>query len=72
MDIDEISVIGHSVAGVDIPYFKNIDVFTHYKAKWIVYYFGNDEKQRIYNDLVGCGIKAKNIVMKNAREFYNI
>lgn len=72
IDIDEISVIGHSVAGVDIPYFKNIDVFTHYKAKWIVYYFGNDEKQRIYNDLVDCGIKAKNIVMKNAREFYNI
>lgn len=72
MDIDEISVIGHSVAGVDIPYFKNIDVFTHYKAKWIVYYFENNEKQRIYNNLVDCGINVKNIVMKNAEEFYNM
>lgn len=72
MDIDEILVIGHSVAGVDIPYFKNIDVFTHYKAKWVVYYFGDNEKQRIYNDLVSCGISAKNIVMRNAKEFYNI
>lgn len=72
MDIDEILVIGHSVAGVDIPYFKNIDVFTHYKAKWIVYYFGDNEKQRIYNDLVSCGISAKNIIMRNAKEFYNI
>lgn len=72
MDIDEINVIGHSVAGVDIPYFKNIDAFTHYKAKWIVYYFGNNEKQRIYNDLVKCGIKAINITMKEAKEFYDL
>ena len=72
MDIDEIIVIGHSVTGVDIPYFKNIDAFTHYKAKWIVYYFGDDEKQRIHDDMVQCGIQAGNIVMKNAREFYDI
>lgn len=31
-DFNEIMVIGHSLAGVDMPYFKNIDIFTHQKA----------------------------------------
>lgn len=37
-DVDEIIVIGHSLSGVDIPYFKEIDIKTSEKANWKVYY----------------------------------
>ena len=37
-DIDEIYVIGHSLAGVDIPYFESIDNLTGKIARWKVYY----------------------------------
>ena len=71
-NIDEICVIGHSVAGVDLPYFKNIDIITQKTAYWSVYYFGSDEKQRILNDLINCGIDSTRIVMKDAKTFYDL
>lgn len=45
-EIDEIYVIGHSVSGVDLPYFRNIGYYTENRAKWIVYYFNDEEKER--------------------------
>ena len=71
-NIDEICVIGHSVAGVDLPYFKNIDIITRKTAYWSVYYFGSDEKQRILNDLINCGIDSTRIEMKDAKTFYDL
>ena len=71
-DVDEIQVIGHSIAGVDLPYFSNIELCTGHKAKWIVYYWGKDEKDRMFNDLVECGISKDRINMKPALEFYDL
>lgn len=71
-DIDEIDVIGHSVAGVDILYFKNIDIFTKQKAQWKVYYHSESERKRILKNLVDCGISSKRIHMKPSAEFYNL
>lgn len=36
-NIDEIYVIGHSVAEVDLPYFRYIENCTHRQSNWIVY-----------------------------------
>ena len=44
-NIDEIYVIGHSVAEVDLPYFRYVENCTH-QADWTVYYFNVDEKYR--------------------------
>ena len=71
-DVREIIVIGHSVAGVDLPYFKSIDIFTQRAAMWNVYYFSNSEKQGIYNDLIKCEIDPQRIIMKNAKTFYDM
>ena len=38
-NIDEIYVIGHSVAEVDLPYFRYIENCTHRQSNWIVYFF---------------------------------
>jgi hypothetical protein len=71
-EIDEIYVIGHSVSGVDLPYFRNIGYYTENRAKWIVYYFNDEEKERICNSLISCGIKKRKIDMRPAKEFYNL
>lgn len=70
--IDEIHIIGHSVAGVDLPYFRRIGYYTKNQVKWIVYYFSDEEKERIRNDLISCGIQEDMIEMRQAKEFYDL
>lgn len=71
-NILEIIMIGHSVAGVDIPYFRYIDSFTKGEAQWTVYYYSAEEKQRIFNALIDCGVEKQRLHMKQANEFYNL
>ena len=51
-NIDEIYVIGHSVAEVDLPYFRYIENCTHRQSNWIVYFFNKEEKDRTYKNLM--------------------
>ena len=69
---DEIVVIGHSLAGVDLPYFRQLDVITNKKIKWIVYYFDEDKKQEMFDALISQGISGKRIEMRHCREFYDL
>jgi hypothetical protein len=71
-NIDEIIVIGHSVAGIDIPYFQYIDMFTKQMARWKVYYYCIDEKERIFQSLMSCGIDKSRLNMISAVDFYNL
>lgn len=71
-NIAEIIIIGHSIAGVDIPYFNIIDVFTGKKAKWNVYYYCTNEYQRIFNNLISCGIDKSRIKMFQSETFYDL
>ena len=70
--IDELDVIGHSVAEVDLPYFRYIENCTHRQSNWIVYFFNKEEKDRIYKNLMDSGIQISRIQMKEASEFYNL
>ncbi|MFB5269334.1 bacteriophage abortive infection AbiH family protein [Paenibacillus enshidis] len=70
--IDEIIVIGHSVAGVDLPYFEHIDTLTMHKAKWKVHYFRDWEKQLMNDSLIECGIQPERIEIRHADDFYNL
>lgn len=45
MTFDEVVVIGHSLAGVDLPYFRIINTFVSNNARWKVFYYGKDEKR---------------------------
>lgn len=71
-DVNEIVVIGHSIAGVDLPYFKNIDIFTHRKANWNVYYYCDRERQKMFDSLISCGINKERIKMLQSDEFYDL
>lgn len=65
-NIDEIYVIGHSVAEVDLPYFRYIENCTHRQSNWIVYFFNKEEKDRTYKNLMDSGIQKSRIQMKEA------
>lgn len=71
-NITKIFVIGHSLAGVDIPYFKSIDEISKQVAKWKVYYHHNSEKKQMLNRLINCGIGIDRIEMLNSKDFYDL
>lgn len=69
---EEIVVLGHSLAGVDLPYFRQVDVITNKKTKWTVYYFDESKKQEMLEALKSQGISEKRIEMRHCREFYDL
>lgn len=71
-EVDEIIVIGHSLAGVDMPYFQNIDMFTSRKANWKVYYHKDGERKQMKGNLSSCGIDISRIDMVQSDEFYDL
>lgn len=71
-EVDQIIVVGHSLAGVDIPYFQNIDIFTSRKASWKVYYFNECERKRMQDSLIFCGVDQARIDMAQSDEFYDL
>lgn len=72
VDVDEIIVIGHSLSGVDIPYFKEIDLKTSEKANWKVYYHSPVDEKRMLDSLLECGINKERIVMIPSSDFYDL
>ncbi|WP_219837134.1 AbiH family protein [Paenibacillus sp. R14(2021)] len=73
-EIDGIIVIGHSLAGVDLPYFKEIDSQSLHKAKWQVYYFyasSESEQKRRLDALFDCGIEIERITLIPSNGFFN-
>ncbi|AZK47502.1 bacteriophage abortive infection AbiH family protein [Paenibacillus lentus] len=71
-DIDEIIILGHSLAGVDIPYFEYIDILTKQKCNWTVYYYCENEQHRMFNSLIKCGVDAEKIEMVPSSKFYDL
>lgn len=71
-EIEEIFIVGHSLSGVDMPYFKNIDNLTSRKANWKVYYFEEYERKRMQDNLTSCGINKARIIMAQSDEFYDL
>ena len=69
---EEIIVAGHSVSGIDLPYFRAIDDITQRKSKWKVYYFRDSEKDNMYNSLVEQGFVQKRFDLLDAKEFYDL
>lgn len=69
---DEVIVLGHSIAGVDLPYFKRLDEITSKKLKWRIYYFDKDEKPVMFEALKSQGISPKRIEIFHSSEFYDL
>ena len=70
--IDEICVIGHSLAGVDRTYFITIDNMTMRCLNWKIYYYNSEEKDRLKNNLVDAGVDSNRIELIPSSEFYDL
>lgn len=71
-DFKEIVVVGHSVAGVDMPYFRRIHEIFNKKLHWNVYYFRDSEKESIAHALEEQGIHKNKYSLFKCDNFYNI
>ena len=71
-DVKEIVVVGHSVAGVDMPYFKRIHEIFYKKPQWTVYYFKDSEKESIAHALEEQGIYKNKYSLLHCNDFYNL
>ncbi len=67
-----INVIGHSVAGVDLPYFKTVDLLTNQELPWTVYYYSNSEKDKMKQSLIETGIQSDRITLLHSDKFYDL
>lgn len=71
-NIDEVIVIGHSLDGVDMPYFEKIDKLTGGDRKWTVYYYREDEKDAKRDNLLKTGIDRSRIELRSSTKFYDL
>ena len=70
--IDEIDVIGHSISGVDLPYFRYIDSLTKYSARWNVFFYKPEEETSMKQALLAQGIDADRIKLYPTKCFYDL
>lgn len=71
-DISEIMVVGHSLAGIDMPYFSEIDALSGKKVNWTIVWFDSNKKEVMKQSLIDAGIDAGRIILQSANEFYDL
>ena len=70
--ISDIIVAGHSLAGIDMPYFRCIDSLTNNCLIWKVVYYDETRSETMKNSLIEAGINKERIIMISAEEFYDL
>lgn len=71
-DISDITVIGHSLDGIDMPYFTLIDSYTGKKRMWTVYCYTMEEAPAKRQSLIDAGVDSDRIVTISANDFYDL
>lgn len=71
-DISDITVIGHSLDGIDMPYFTLIDSYTGKKRMWTVYCYEMGEAPTKRQSLIDAGVDSDRIVTISANDFYDL
>ena len=72
MKFDEIIVLGLSLEGVDLPYFKCIDMLTGKKLEWKIYCYHEDEGTKKKENLVDQGISPERITVYISADFFDL
>lgn len=62
LDIDEVIVIGHSLADVDLHYFKHLAKSVSPAAKWTATYYAEDDQVKHHRTLANLGIHNVSVV----------
>ncbi len=76
--ISEIVVAGHSLEGIDMPYFRYIDFLTQEKLKWIVVWYdyknpdAKIKRDTLKQKLIDGGVDEGRIRMIPSWDFYEL
>lgn len=60
--IDEVYILGHSLAEVDLPYFQKLQQSVRPDAKWVVTFYNPDDEKAHWDTLIGLGITNLTVV----------
>lgn len=71
-NISEIIVAGHSLDGIDMPYFSEIDLLTGENVVWTIICYDTNKMDTMKKRLMDAGINDKRIEIKSAKEFYDL
>lgn len=71
-NINQIYIIGHSLDGIDMPYFSQIDRLTDCNRIWNVYVYEESEIADKKNALISVGITPDRINVLPAYQFYDL
>ena len=71
-EVEQIFVVGHSLAGVDMPYFRYIDFLTSRKASWKIYYLNECDIEQMKANLISVGIDKARIDMAQSNKFFDL
>ena len=69
---DEIVVAGHSLEGIDMPYFTFVDNYTGNKTIWTIVVYRDIKKPQLINSLVRAGIDKKRIRTIPSADFFDL
>ena len=70
-DVDEVTVIGHSLGKVDFPYFQLVMHKVKPDARWTIYYYTPDERATIMASLNELGLSNTHYNILPTSEFWN-
>jgi hypothetical protein len=68
VNLSRVIVIGHSLAGVDLPYFRDV-TNRNQDCTWTVWYHRQPERERLKQQLTSCGVNVDKIEMIPVPEF---
>lgn len=70
--VSQITIVGHSLGEVDLPYFKVINELTKSNVEWQIYYYCEEEINSFKEKLVRIGVDELKIKFIQSDNFYNL
>mgnify|MGYP000285100304 CR=1 FL=1 len=70
IDVNSISIIGHSLGNVDMPYFREIYNHVSEDTIWNIYYYSEDSIIGYREKILSIGVNEDNIRMLNSNLFF--
>ena len=71
-DISDFTIIGHSLDGIDMPYFTLMDSYTGKKLMWTVYCYEMGEASAKKQSLIDAGVYSDRDVTIGSNDFYDL
>lgn len=71
-DVEIVSIIGHSLGDVDMPYFREVSNNVNKDAIWNIYLYNDNEDNitKYKEKVLSIGVSEKNIRMLRSQEFF--